>query len=331
MTSAEELDPALLKELNLLDAALSDVDIEVIAKQWLMTKDILAARQRTIAKIPGFWGEVFDNAISELEAPMTRTDIKIFTEALVALEVDRFEIPASAKPTDAGLANFGEPRSVKVTFHFKENEWFSDSKLEKTFYYRYDKTEDAGLVSEPLKIHWKPGKDVTEGLTDAVYALWQAQKANPSQQLDAVLTREARKVRDAAARELPEYKALSELLQEHISTGANSFFNFFSYRGRWVSAAESVEAKAEFMAKRQAAMAGQDEPEQEEEDDDDEPAEEAVETFMTGHEAATALTDDVFPSAIDYFLADQIDIDGDFDDDDDDEDEDEDDDDVEMS
>lgn len=354
-SSVEEfvIDPSAIKELQLLEAGLSDVDTEITAKQYLMTKDILAARQNTINKIvsapinmnigilhrysatdilflltqPGFWAVVFDHASTELEAAITGNDLEVFAKALKQIEVGRPEIPASASPAQVGLDNFGEPRSVTIRFIFAENEWFTDSVLEKTFYYRYGKDGSAGLVSEPIRVNWKPGKDLTEGLTEASYAFWAAQKQNPAQQLDAVLVGDARKARDQAAREMPEYKALADKL-ESATQGAISFFNFFSYRGRWTSAAESIEAKAELAAKRKAALAGNAVEEDDDDDEDEDFPEESVETFPAGHECAVSIAEDIYPSAIDYFMADTIDSDDELDginiDDSDDED-------VEMS
>ncbi|KAK7731786.1 hypothetical protein SLS53_008607 [Cytospora paraplurivora] len=306
------IEPQTIKELQLLEASLGDVDTEITAKQYLMAKDILAARQGTIAKIPKFWAVVFDHASSELEAAITQHDHQVFMAALQGLEVLRPEIPANASLSDVGLDKFGEPRSVTIRFHFSENAWFTDSVLEKTFYYRYGKDGSAGLVSEPVRINWKEGKDLTEGLTDAAYALWTAQKQNPSQNIDGVVTGEVRKTRDAAARQLPEYKAVIKTLEDKPQ-GAISFFNFFSYRGRWTSAAESVEAKAELLAKKQAALKGQASDDDDEDDEDEDFPEEDVETFPAGHEVAVSIAEDIFPGAIDYFMADTIDSDDELD------------------
>lgn len=332
MSASDEfvIDPSAIKELQLIEASLSDVDTEITAKQYLMTKDILAARQSTIAKIPGFWAVVFDHASSELEAAITGSDLEIFAKALKGIEVGRPEVPASANASQVGLAHFGEPRSVTIRFHWSENAWFSDSVLEKTFFYRYGKDGSAGLVSEPVRVNWKDGKDLTEGLTDAAYNFWAAQKASPAQQLDGVLVGDARKARDAEARKMPEYKALADKL-ESATNGAISFFNFFSYRGRWTSAAESVEAKAELLAKRQAALNGTGGDDDDDEDEDEDFPEEDVETFPAGHECAVSIAEDIFPSAIDYFMADTIDSDDELDGIEIDNTDDEDDDDVEMS
>ncbi|KAJ1325360.1 NAP domain-containing protein [Microdochium nivale] len=329
-----EIAPQTIKELELLEAALSDVDTEIIAKQYLLTKDIFAQRQTTISKIPKFWAVVFNNAQIDLEAAITPADREIFEHALTGIDVVRPEIPASATVADTGLANYGEPRSVTLRFQFAENPWFTDSVLEKTLYYRYSKDGEAGLVSEPVKISWKAGKDVTEGLTDAAYAFWTAQKKLASQNLDGVVFGDARKARDAEAKKMPEYKAVVETLEEKVE-GAISFFNFFSYRGRWTSAVESKEARAELAAKRQAALAGKpidgDDKEEEEEDDDEEmPAEAEAETFPAGHEVAVTLAEDIWPGAIDYFMSETLDSDDELDGLDLDDDS-EDDDDVEMS
>ncbi|RDW58836.1 hypothetical protein BP6252_13312 [Coleophoma cylindrospora] len=321
------IDPQAIKELELLDSRLSDVEIEVTAKKHLMMAPIFAQRQQTIDKIPGFWAVVFENAAMELEGTITPTDSEVLVNALTKVEVLRPEIPSGANPNNTGLDNFGEPRSITINFHFKENEWFSDRVLSKSLFFRYTKEGSAGLTSDPIKINWKAGKDLTEGLTDAAYQFWAAQKQTPSQQLDSVLTGDARKARDAAAKEMPQYKAVVKLLSESVN-GSISFFNFFSYRGRWTSAAENQEAKAEIKARRAAALSGDDEEEMDEDEDDEfDFAEEDVETFPSGHDIAISIAEDIWPDAIDYFFADSIDSDIDLDDDDDEDDEDED---VEM-
>ncbi|KAI0455938.1 hypothetical protein F5B21DRAFT_177896 [Xylaria acuta] len=312
------IDPQTIKELHLFEAAISDVDTEVTAKQYLMSRDIFAARQKTIAKIPSFWAVTFDNAASELEAAVTPADLEVFSAALTSVEVTRPEIPASAKASDLGLDKFGEPRSLQFTFRFGDNEWFSDKELTKTFFFRYGKDGSAGLVSEPIKINWKsPEKDLTQGLSDAALAFWNAQKADASQKLDGVLANEARHARDAAAKKITEYQSLAKKLESNVE-GALSFFNFFSYRGRWISAAEHVEAKAELLTKRKAAQAGNEMEEDDDDNDDDEDfTEEAVETFPAGHEVAVTIAEDIFPNAIDYFMGNTIDSDIEIDDDDD--------------
>ncbi|KAI1108224.1 hypothetical protein F5Y14DRAFT_437000 [Nemania sp. NC0429] len=315
------IDPQTIKELHLFEAAISDVDTEVTAKQYLMSRDIFAARQKTIAKIPSFWAVTFDNAASELEAAVTQSDLEVFSAALTSVEVTRPEVPASAKASDLGLEKFGEPRSLQFTFRFGDNKWFSDKELTKIFYFRYGKDGSAGLVSEPIKINWKsPQTDLTQGLSDAALAFWHAQKTNPSQNIDGVLANDARHARDAAAKELPEYKSLAKQLEDNVE-GSLSFFNFFSYRGRWISAAEHVAAKAELLARRQAAQAGNEVDEDDDDDDDEDFTEEAVETFPAGHEVAVTIAEDIFPNAIDYFMGNSIDSDIEIDDDDEDEDE----------
>ncbi|KAH6651530.1 nucleosome assembly protein [Truncatella angustata] len=332
MSESFEIDPRAIKELELLDAAASDVNNEITAKKWLKQAPIFAQRHNTIEKIPGFWATVLDNAAMELEGAITSKDSEILANALTKIDVGRPEIPASAKPTDEGIEAFGEPRSVSITFHFKQNDFLSDSVLSKNFYWRRGKDGSSSLVSDPIKINWKQGKDVTHGLTDAAYVLWEAQKK--AGHLDGVFSGETHKKRDAASKALPQYKTLAGMLEKEYQSedveaaGATSFFNFFSYRGRWISAAENAEATSEVRAKRAAALAGKDDDDEDDEDEEDfEFAEEDVETFAPGHEIALNIADDIFPDAINYFLADEIEIDSDVDLDSDEED----DDDVEMS
>ncbi|KFA70187.1 hypothetical protein S40285_04421 [Stachybotrys chlorohalonatus IBT 40285] len=320
---AIEIDSRALQELDLLNSSLADIETETMAKKIIQMAPILAQRQHTIDKVPGFWGIVFDSATVELEATITPPDMAIIANSLVRLEVQRPEIPSNASYNDSGLDKFGEPRSITINFYFKENEWFTDNVLSKTFFFRYTKHGGAGLVSDPIKINWKPGKDITKGLTDAAYNLWAAQKQTPSQQLDAVLSKDARKARDAQARELPQFKALAKQLKDREDDSDDediSFFNFFSYRGRWTSAAEDKEARAETQARRSAALAGKDDEEEEDDDDDEDLVEEAVETFPLGHDIAVTIAEDIWPDAIDYFFAPNIDNDLDIDDDDEDDD-----------
>ncbi|KAF7533222.1 hypothetical protein G7054_g7259 [Neopestalotiopsis clavispora] len=217
-----EVDPQAIKQLQLLDAEVADVNNEILAQRWMKHQPIFEKRQKAIANIPGFWATVLDNASIELEGAITNKDSEIFANALTHIEVTRPEISV-------------EPRSVGIEFHFKPNEWFADSVLSKNFYWRRGKDGSSSLVSDPIKVNWKPGKDVTNGLTDAAYALWVAQKN--AGMLDGVFAGEQQKKRDAAARALPEYKALAQLLEKEYNdeadfAGATSFFNFFSYRGR---------------------------------------------------------------------------------------------------
>jgi hypothetical protein len=234
-------------------------------------------RAEVIAKIPHFWTLVFEQAPPELDTFIQPTDSKVFVDALKTFEVSRFEIDDPK----------GSPRSVAIKFGFGENEYFTDKEIEKKFWFRKSK-DWAGLVSEPVKIHWKKGKDLTGGLTDAAYELDQARK-------------KLAKRDPKAETKLPEYKALAKKIEE--STEASlSFFAWFGFVSsyRWISGEESEEAEKEDAARLEKLKNREklEDPPEEEEDDIDH---QETEVFPQGDEIATLISEDLWPSAIKYY------------------------------
>jgi hypothetical protein len=188
----------------------------------------------------------------------------------------------------------GSPRSFSFKFGFSDNEYFEDKVLEKKFWFRKSLDGWQGLVSEPVKIHWKKGHDLTGGLTDAAYKLHQAkQKVAESANGDAK-TKET---------ELPEYKALAAKIEESEET-SNSFFAFLSYVSswKWISAEESEkQSKIEtenLEKKKRGEKVEDEEPTDEPEHDFQE-----TEVFPQGDELATIIAEDMWPSAIKYYSA----------------------------
>jgi hypothetical protein len=145
-------------------------------------------------------------------------------------------------------------------------------------------------VSEPVKINWKKGKDITGGLTDAAYKLLQARQ-------------KLAKKGDAKIKEttLPEYKILATKI-EQSEEASNSFFAWFAFVAsyRWISAEESEKAfKAE--AERREKINRGEKVEEEEPTEDDEQDYQETEVFPQGDEVATLIAEDVWPSAIQYY------------------------------
>lgn len=233
-------------------------------------------RAEIIAKIPHFWTLVIEQAPDELGTFIEPTDSKVFVECLQTLEVSRFEIDDPK----------GSPRSVSIKFGFGENEYFTDKEIEKKFWFRKSK-DWAGLVSEPVKINWKKGKDLTGGLTDAAYDLAQARKKlakrDPKEET-----------------KLPEYKALAKKI-ENATEASVSFFTWFGFVSsyRWISAEESEQAEKEDAAKMEKLKRGEKFEELPDEDEDIDHQE--TEVFPQGDEVATLLAEDLWPSAIKYF------------------------------
>ncbi|KZZ98317.1 Nucleosome assembly protein (NAP) [Moelleriella libera RCEF 2490] len=270
--SAENVDklPVHYEQLEDLQEDLEQVELELTRIRDEKTRDLLAEREKIVEQIPNFWPLVFEHAPPEIDEYIQPTDATIIVTALKKLSVARFELPN------------GHPRSISIKFEFGDNEYFEDTTLEKKFWWRTAKDGWAGLVSEPVPIKWKPGKDLTDGLLDLAKQIFDDEKAGNM------------------GKDTPAKKALVAKL-ENTSLDNVSFFNFFGFRGRYISEEESrVATKAE-EERRQARKAGKqvDEDEDEEEDDDDDFE---FEVFPNADEVAVTIVEDLYPDAIQYFL-----------------------------
>ena len=165
--------------------------------------------------------------------------------------------------------------------------------LEKRFWYRRAKDGWNGLVSEPVPIQWKKDRDLTGGLLDMVCAAWNADhsSSNGSPKRKGLST---------------EQKILKKKI-DNTGMGGLSFFAWFGFIGRHVSAQESAEATALEKEKRKRRRNGKTSspPESEtgsltdgEEDDD---VGMSLEIFPDGDDLAIAITEDLWPGAIKYF------------------------------
>ncbi|KAF2467915.1 uncharacterized protein BDR25DRAFT_233630 [Lindgomyces ingoldianus] len=274
---------ARFEELSVLESEFEDVELQIIRKSDALHAPLFQQRAAVIAKIPHFWALVFEQSPPEVDNYILPSDSQVFADCLETLEVSRFEMH---------MAN-GSPRSFSIKFGFSENSYFEDKLLEKKFWYRkaMDGDEWQGLVSEPVKIHWKKGRDLTGGLTDAAYALYEARK-----KLLAKSNGNAKSIETS----LPEYKVLAKMIEQG-EDASNSFFAWFGFVSswRWVSAEESEQAnklEKERMEKRKRGEKVEDEAI----DEDDQDFQE-VEVFPQGDELATIIAEDMWPSAIKYF------------------------------
>ncbi|KAJ5280361.1 hypothetical protein N7478_005733 [Penicillium angulare] len=263
-----------------------------------------------------FWGRVFAAAPQEIDDYILPGDIAVIGEALSDFKVERFECNEKGE---------GEPRSLRFTFTFKtgeENPYLENEKLVKEFYWRKHIVRTSsgkrrtweGLVSDPVRINWKKDQDVTKGLLDATCDLFDAEKKKGGERS-----------------KLPEYEALVHKLEEleaeamahdhdhgedeecdddeeFTSPSGNSFFNWFGYRGRDVTAAQSKEAEKEDEERWVKISKGEKVEEDDEEDDDDEDIDELVddleeaEAFPDGDELAFAFADDLWTDAMKYYI-----------------------------
>jgi len=227
------------------------------------------------------------------------------------MNVERFEVNEKGE---------GEPRSLRFTFDFQtgeENPFFENEKLVKEFYWRKLITRTSsgkrrtweGLVSDPVRINWKKDMDVTKGLLDATCDLFDAEKKKGGERA-----------------KLPEYEALVnkiEKLEEEamagdgddeddededaVSPAGISFFNWFGYRGREVTAEQSKAANKED-EERWVKISKGEKVEEDDEDDEDEDVDELVddleeaEAFPDGEELAIAIAEDLWTDAMKYYV-----------------------------
>lgn len=263
-----------------------------------------------------FWPRVFANAPGEIDHYILPSDAAIIGECLKNLTVERFEVDENGQ---------GEPRSVRFTFEFttgEENRYFENAKLVKDFYWRQEVTKSAkgkrrtweGLVSEPVRINWKEGMDPTKGLLDAACDLAEAEKKKEGEdrktlpEYEKLVKKVAEAEADAVTGGEGEEADDDDLIGS--SPAGVSFFAFFGYRGKDVSAEKSKEAEKEEEERWAKIAKGEkvdDEDEDEDDDDDDEFDDfdeddlEDAEIFPDGEDLAIAIAEDLWPGALKYY------------------------------
>lgn len=261
-----------------MDSLLTTVTVrqDVLVKTPLYEK-----RQKLIVQIPNFWPLVFEQAPPDIDEFIQPCDSSLLLTSLTSLSVSRFEIENGGQ---------GDPRSLYFRFEFNENEHFEDRVIEKRFWQRRSKGGWAGLVSEPVEIRWKKGKDLTGGLLGTVKKVWDARQTNAKNG--------SPHVQDLT----PDERALKKKI-ENTGLGGMSFFAWFGYVGRNVSPEESQEATEKARRERLARQAGNGLATEEngEDDDDDDDDENELEIFPEGENLAIALSEDLWPNAIKYF------------------------------
>lgn len=241
-------------------------------------------RHELVAQIPNFWPLVFEQAPTDIDEFIQPSDSSLLLTSLTSFSVSRFEFESD---------NQGDPRSLAFRFEFNDNDHFEDKVIEKRFWQRRSKGGWSGLVSEPVEVRWKAGRDLTGGLLGLVKKVWNAQQATSKTAAG-----------DKATEPTADERALKKKI-ENTGLGGMSFFAWFGYVGRSISAEESREATDKLRQERLARQAGtaltsNGEDGEGEEDDDDED-DNALEIFPDGENLAIALSEDLWPNAIKYF------------------------------
>ncbi|KAM5342644.1 hypothetical protein ACJ41O_013610 [Fusarium nematophilum] len=257
------------EKLQAIEDDFEQVELEILRQQEKLNKDLFAKRQEVIANIPQFWPLVFEQSPQDIDEYIQPTDSEILLNSLVNLTVERFELP-------------NEPRSISIKWEFKENDFFEDKVLEKKFWWRYAKDSWAGLVSEPVNINWKEGKDPTGGMLGLATKIWEEEKAGKTGETESS-------------------KKLLEIMEE-TGMGGVSFFCWFGFRGRKISAEEDKEARKIEEQRVQARKEGKETDDDAMDEDDDDEDEYELEIFPTADDVAVTIADDLYPGATKYFV-----------------------------
>ncbi|WEW56169.1 hypothetical protein PRK78_001604 [Emydomyces testavorans] len=332
------------RDIALLEHEILEAELNMLRQAVPVMRPLYARRNALVAsklQHADFWPRVLANSPDEIDEYIRPSDAQILSTCLKNITVERFEV------NDKGE---GEPRTVRFTFEFdngEENVWFGNDKLVKDFYWRKEMTTTVsgkkkvweGMVSEPVRIKWKKGMDPTDGLLDAACDLAEAERALMKEKGKAKVSNEDRL-------KLKEYETLvhkvAKLEAEVDNAGEGddeegesspmglSFFAWFGFRGRDVSAEESARAIKEDSERWEKIIKGEEKAYNEDDDEDEleEDTLEEAEIFPDGESLAISLGEDLWPNALRYYvqsydvvpyLDSDIDTD-DFDDDDDDDD-----------
>ncbi|KAK3936155.1 nucleosome assembly protein [Diplogelasinospora grovesii] len=283
MAAALEETPVTYEELADIEREFDDVETEIIRQQVQLTRPLYEKRHKTVSQIPNFWPLVIEQAPPDIDEYIQPSDSALLLSSLTSLSVSHFEIENGGT---------GDPRSVAIRWEFSENDYFEDRVIEKKFWYRRSKDGWAGLVSEPVDIKWKKGKDLTGGLLSMVKAVWDEEQAM-----------EKSGTKDKSAHLIEKQRTLRKKI-ENTGLGGVSFFAWFGFRGKRVSAEESRLAIEKENGKRQLRQNGVDTTQAEQDDEEDEDEEEEdddLEIFPEGDSLAVTITEDLWPGAIKYF------------------------------
>lgn len=283
MATALENTTVTYEDLASIEQSFDDVEVEIMRTQNSLLAPLYTKRTALVSQIPNFWPLVLEQAPQDIDQYIQPSDSALLLSSLTSLEVSRFE------PTI-------DPRSVSITLKFKENEHFSNEVLEKKFWYRKDSKGFSGLVSEPVAINWKSkDKDLTGGVLDLVQSAWaEEQKSNSTNG------------KGKEQKLTPAQKQLKKKI-ETTATGGFSFFAWFGYIGRRVSAEESAAENEKNKKEREAEKAGEKltvkkaDMEKDEEAEEDDDLSYDLEIFPDGDDLAVAISEDLWPGALKYF------------------------------
>ncbi|KAF9885410.1 hypothetical protein FE257_012932 [Aspergillus nanangensis] len=304
-----EISKETVRQVSVMQQEFIRDGVEGLRAQVTRMRPLLAKRSKMVAEnsdLQGhFWRQVFAHAPPTVDEFFLGVDAAIMAK-LEGFEVEHMELKENGE---------GEPRSFQLTFTFptgEANPFFTDAKLVKKFWWRKQVQRNSkghrrtweGLVSEPVRIQWKEGMDPTRGLLGKACDLWDAEQNHKGDRIEL----EQYKTLAEAIAEVEKAAEIEDVEEPVLSLGAQSpantsFFAFFGFRGRDVSAEHSKEATKE-EDERFAKMLKGEEVEDEDEDEDDEDDDEFddsvenVEVFQDGEDIAINIAEEIWPNAL---------------------------------
>ena len=250
-------------------SACTNILFPLVRRKEHALKPLYETRTALLSQIPQFWSIVFLNAPEEIQQVYDPADIGVLS-AITNFNVERYGITSAEK---------GEPRSLRFTFEFGENQFIEDKLVTKEFEY-----SERGLVSRSVGLKWKKGRDLTSGVLGRAVELEAAEAALG-----------VKEVEDAEREGLWQYEKLRERLEivdeEDDGRAMGSFWSWLGYRG-------PVRERKE-KAKKEVNGQGGDESEDEDEDEDDGMLD--VEIYPNGEEVAIMMAEDLWPNVMDTF------------------------------
>ncbi|EXJ91532.1 hypothetical protein A1O3_00080 [Capronia epimyces CBS 606.96] len=276
MTAPVDDAAVVFAELGDLEKEFAQVELDALRRKEYALKPLYSKRETLLNSVPDFWPTVFGNGPEEIQQFLSPDDLALIS-VITSFSVERYQIESETA---------GEPRSLRFTFEFAENEFIEDRKVVKEFEYKPREDGPGSLVSRPVLIKWKgKKKDVTHGLLGAAVELYAAEEAlrlkNGETEID-IVERESLWQHEKLREQLVKLDESPEL--------EPSFFNWFGFRG-------AVKTAYPKKAGEDRANGAEDD-----EDEDEEPMLE-VEIFPAGEEFAIALAEEVWPDAMDYFMS----------------------------
>jgi len=110
-------------------------------------KSLYAKRHSLLDRLPDFWPTVFGNGPEEVQQFLSSSDLPLIS-SLKSFAVERYQIESETT---------GEPRSVRFTFEFAENEFFTNKTITKTYFYQNESGYGGDFIydhAEGDEINW---------------------------------------------------------------------------------------------------------------------------------------------------------------------------------